>query len=914
MLTLGSLTFTFPAALLGLALLPTLWWLLRVTPPAPKRIVFPPIRLLLALVGREQQSVRTPLWLLLLRLLLAFLLVLAASRPVYDAGRQLAGSGPLLLVVDNGWAAATAWRARQDTLVAMIDAAERDGRGVVLLPTAAAADDDEPLLILPPAKAREAAAALRPQPWATDRNAALRRVGALGGPHMAVVWLADGLGEPGGSAADRALFDRLIALGGVRLILPKPVETAPLLRSDPHEGRTLTVTAMRAATTGELSSPLRLIADDGSTLGRETLTFAANSARARASLDLPAEWQQRLSRLEIEGLRSAGSVVLVDRRWQRRAVGIAVEPGASGDEPLLDQTFYIERALEPYAELRSGAIGELLNRKLSVLVLPDVGRLDAETAARVEAWVQRGGVLLRFAGPRLAAAAGTEPDPLLPVRLRPGDRSLGGPLSWNKGGQLAPFEVTSPFNGLVPGGDITVERQVLAEPTLNEAPHTWARLIDGTPLISGAKLGDGWLVLVHTSANTDWSNLALSGLFVDVLRRIVDLSERGDGRPDASPLAAVETLDGFGRLGPPPKSARPIGAGRLETTVAGPSHPPGYYGRPEARVALNLAPSLPDPRLLAPPPRTVTVAAYDAETGFDPLPWLLAAALLLALLDLAVSLKLRGILTWPSGWRQTPPWGAAILLSLGFLLPVTARAQTVVADGSAPPAALTTRLAYVLTGDAETDRLSAAGLTGLAIVVNRRTAAELAEPVGVHPDRDDLSLYPLLYWPLVEPVQPPSPAAARRLAAYMRAGGTLVLDTRGGRGLADRADLLAFARALDLPRLVPVGPDHVLHRSYYLLADLPGRFTGSTVWVEASGEHVNDGVSAVIVGANDWAGAWAVDAELRPLRAVVPGGERQRELAFRFGVNLVMYVLTGNYKTDQVHLPTILDRLRSEPR
>jgi len=68
-------------------------------------------------------------------------------------------------------------------------------------------------------------------------------------------------------------------------------------------------------------------------------------------------------------------------------------------------------------------------------------------------------------------------------------------------------------------------------------------------------------------------------------------------------------------------------------------------------------------------------------------------------------------------------------------------------------------------------------------------------------------------------------------------------------------------------------------------------------------------VSRVIIGGHDWASAWAVDNAGRPMFPVVPGGERQREMAYRFGVNLVMYTLTGNYKSDQVHVPAILERL-----
>ncbi len=112
-----------------------------------------------------------------------------------------------------------------------------------------------------------------------------------------------------------------------------------------------------------------------------------------------------------------------------------------------------------------------------------------------------------------------------------------------------------------------------------------------------------------------------------------------------------------------------------------------------------------------------------------------------------------------------------------------------------------------------------------------------------------------------------------------------------------------------MPPLVPVPPDHVLTKSFYLLHDFPGRWNSGTLWVEPVEDRVNDGVSSVIVGGNDWAGAWAVDGQGRSAYAIVPGGEPQREMAMRFGVNLVMYVLTGNYKSDLVHVPAILERL-----
>ena len=125
---------------------------------------------------------------------------------------------------------------------------------------------------------------------------------------------------------------------------------------------------------------------------------------------------------------------------------------------------------------------------------------------------------------------------------------------------------------------------MIAEPSLDVAERTWAQLEDGTPLITGVRRGDGWVVLVHTTAQPDWSNLPLSGLFVDILRRIVGLATGGGARTAAASLPPLETLDGFGRLQPPPPGTRPIDGPQLSRIAVAPGRPPGFYGTPEART------------------------------------------------------------------------------------------------------------------------------------------------------------------------------------------------------------------------------------------------------------------------------------------------------------------------------------------
>lgn len=888
MLTLGSLGFAAPWALSALGLLPLLWVLLRLTPPAPVQVIFPPLRLLMGLRAPEETSARTPLWLLLLRLTLITALILAAARPVLDAGHLLRGQGPVVLVVDNGWAAARDWAARRAFLERLVAEAARQERPVALIPTARRDAGTPHLELLDPDTARDRVRSLVPKPWGTDRATAMAVLADLpDGPPGHGIWIADGL--DGGHAYETAAALR--RLGAVGFAAAEGV-SALVLRSPENTGKTLEVPVERANAKGMREEWIRAFSADGQLLTRERVTFADGARHAKARLALPLEMRNRLARLDIEGEETAGAVILVDERWRRRPVGLVV-PEDAGGGPLLSAGHYLRRALEPFTEVRRGSVGDLLKRELAVMVLADPEPMTETETKRLGEWVEAGGLVLHFAGPRLARGVGKKSG-LFPVRLRFGARAMGGALSWRKPAKLAPFSKGSPFHGLAVPGDVTVRRQVLAEPAPDLNERTWARLGDGTPLVTADRRGDGWIVLVHTAADPSWSSLPLSGLFVQMLRRVLDLPRGVVSHAGGPPLKAVQLLDGFGRLGVPVAGGRAILAEVFGRTPAGPATPPGLYGEGKTLRALNLGPSIPKlEKISALPPGVEHLGLSKAEEQ-DLRSWLLAVALTLALMDMAASLALRGLLR--RGWVA----GAVLIL----LVP-TASAD----DAAFVAATRDTRLAYVLTGNDRIDETSRAGLFGLGVVVNRRTAVHLAEPVGIDPESDELAFYPLLYWPLGEDMISLTEAGAAKVRSYLRNGGLILFDSRGtaeagGDALANLAD------ELGIPPLIPLPDGHVLRRSYYLLRQVSGRWAERPVWVERSGERVNDGVSPVVAGDLDWGGAWAVDDGLRPLFPVVPGGERQREMAYRFGVNLVMYALTGNYKADQVHLPTILKRLR----
>ncbi|HER20163.1 MAG TPA: DUF4159 domain-containing protein, partial [Chromatiales bacterium] len=503
---------------------------------------------------------------------------------------------------------------------------------------------------------------------------------------------------------------------------------------------------------------------------------------------------------------------------------------------------------------------------------------------------------------------------LVPVDLRSGGRTLGGAMLWTEPVRLAPFAQASPYEGLEIPPDVQVSRQVLAEPSLDLPSKSWARLQDGTPLVTAERRGDGWLVLVHTTANPDWSNLALSGLFVQMLERTVAMSSGVAGdEAGERPLPPIEVLDGYGRLEGASSAVVPIDSSEFAEARPGPRTPPGYYGTDKSRRALNLGPTV-GPLSPIALPDSVAVTPFEMAAELSLKPWLLAAALILLLIDTLASLAMRRI----SGrvLRGAPATAGALIVAVMIAAaPRDAAAQEGGdADTFALEATLSTRLAYVVTGVESLDSVSEAGLAGLTTVLNRRTAVEAESPVGVDPADDELAFFPLLYWPISEDQPPLAPDTAAKLNRYIENGGTILFDTRDGNYAGagpgpGEQHMRMLARGLDIPRLIPVPVDHVLTKAFYLTQDFPGRWAGSSVWVEQAGERQNDGVSRIIVGGNDWAGAWAVDSSGVPMFPTVPGGEAQREMAYRFGVNLVMYTLTGNYKSDQVHVPAILERL-----
>ena len=875
----AALSFVTPLALWALLALPLLWWLLRLTPPSPRRQIFPALALLRDLPPATQTPAHTPWWLLLLRLAILALLILGLARPVSAPPAGLPGQGPLLFVIDNGWSTGTIWPRWQEYLDNLCQQAGREQRTLMLLPTAPARHRGT-LSLTGPVPAQTACQYLpqiKPLPWPTDHASAQRLLqqemdaGHIPG-NTQIIWLNDGNYD----AATENFYGWIQQNGLAKLYQTQ----RPLyLLRPPAQSRAkdLGVTVERAAT--GVAAQITVEARDwaGRVRGNGIAHFTAQDKTAAATIPLPGMLRNQIARLDITGQNNAGGVLLLDDSFARHHVGLIGDETGQSNQPLLSSLYYLDRALTDHNTVQTGSPAALIAAHVPVILNAADRDLTALEHDQLAQWIDQGGVLAQCAGPALT----TEDSALLPVVLRADTRNLGGALSWEQPQKLQPFPPKSPFSGLSLPADVTINRQILADPVSLLPDSSWALLTDGTPVVTGAAHGRGFTVLIHIPCYPTWSNLPLAGLFVQMLDRLVALGVAG-AIPDATaPLLPWRVLDGFGVLQSPAADQTALPLAAQNNFSPNPEQPPGYYGPTAGRRAFNLGPPL--AALVAFQPHVAEELALQ-NPGQEWRPLLLTLAILLFLADLLLALFLRGLFR-----TLLPHAGATLLLCLLF---PAAGAAANAGDGVAMTEK--TWLGVISNGAGDQESTAMMGLTALTGRVLQKTALDDIGIAKVDLENDDLSFYPFLYWPLAQDPRL-SAAAQQKLQKYFAHGGMALINLTGQ--LEHNPALTAAGIAL--PPLQPLPADHPLLRAFYLLKDCPGRLSDGAMWTERDVSSRQDGVPAIFAGNRDWAGAWASGSW---------GSARADELAMRCGVNLIIYALTGNYKTDQIHVQSILER------
>ncbi len=342
------LTFTAPWILTALALLPVIWWLLRLTPPRPREIRFPPTRLLIGIDQHEETPQRSPWWLTLLRLLMAAILIIALAGPIWRSSEPLeTGEGVLWVLVDNGWTSAKGWTAQVNAAEQILSEAEQSGQPILF--AASAEGPGQSFTPEAATTALEKLRALEPRPYPPQRaelSIGLRKA-AQETPPGAVIWLSDNTSTKGSFLADLAQIS-----GTAPITVLTGLDTPMGLKDLNNDADALSLTVVRHPDQRLGSATLQALDLKGLVLGEVQANFDAGTTETQARFELPSELRNDIARVEITGEAAAGAVQLVDDSWRRRTVGLISGQSGDLDQPLLSPLYYLERALAPFSDIR----------------------------------------------------------------------------------------------------------------------------------------------------------------------------------------------------------------------------------------------------------------------------------------------------------------------------------------------------------------------------------------------------------------------------------------------------------------------------------------------------------------------------------------------------------------------------------
>ena len=932
--------FGAPSLLFFLLALPAIWWLLHVTPPAPTRETFPPLRLLLKIANGQETPNRTPWWLLLMRLFMVGLVIFAFADPIWRPSKTvLTGQAPLALVIDNDWQSVHDWEKRVNVADDLINQAKKAKKAIYIVATAD--NDNQDIRPLDSEEATKLIHNLRPLPLPVHRVSVFAKLAeALKSDHADIAYLSNGLQ----TLEDGEAFSQLMSLANNNILLfESDISALTGITSAKNESGALAVDLIRAKGEGEKNLTLAAYDREGRLIGDTESRFEDGETSTISAFNLPLELKNDIAAIKVSGQNDAASTYLSDSRNHVLRVALFATSSQEMTQPLLSPLYYVTKALEGHDEMImasgrnfSDDVTKLIAQNPSTLIMGDVVNMPKDAQEKLTRFVENGGTLIRFAGENLAGSE--TDDPLLPVRLRHGERQMGGAMSWATPQKLAPFPEKGIFAGLPFPDDVTVSRQILAEPSAELFDHTWLSLADGTPLITAAARGKGLLVFVHTSAAPSWSTLPLSGFFVDMMQRLADMSGKtianATSQPDDENFVRQpwQVIDVNGALVPAPSTVAPLVLNDETPALPSFNHPPGFYGPKNNLYAVNLLgkDTSFEPLDIGNLSGKVHLMDYSGDVEKHLTGPILGLVILLFAADTLITLCMgkmfgsrRKLLAIIIGFAAVSIFGSISMPEKGLAEKLSPN------DAAMVQSAAKTRLAYVITGIDEIDDTSKTGLEALGQFIQSRTTIDPGAVAGLDLDHDELAFYPIIYWPIDAESPMPTQKSIEKINAYMHQGGTVLFDTQdqiktgmnlNGKNTPNNQRLRDILDGLNIPELEQAPPDHVISRSFYIMPDFPGRYRGSPLWILSSAMggndqrpiHAGDGVSSILITANDLAGAWAHDGKGAWKYPLVPDDQMQRVWAFRGGLNIVMYILTGNYKADQVHVPALLERLGRE--
>lgn len=942
--------FLFPWFLLSFLGLPILWRFLRHNPPKPKKEKFTYFYLL-KFIKKNDKLVEKPfIPLLLLRLFLVSLIIFSFSHPLQKPkALVLKSDNDLLFLIDNSWCEQAHWKEKIEEAYAFFNNLPKDKK-IYFIPTIEDKKIIEKNLKEPDSikSVKNKISSLEVQPLTVNRLEIFQKIAQNFKDHQGsidIIYFTDGLKYQN----DKKAFEILKKLNPKKFIIQQfSGKELYALTNLTQENQSFKVTIKRYLknlnSLKDTNLSLSALDLQGRVIAKTTAQFIRKEKETHAIFSIPLEIRNKVVAIKIDNQMNAGSIFLLGSQYKRNHIVLFSLPLHEIPNPLLSPFYYLAKALEENNDLTylknasfSENISDILLQNPDIIFLDDRILADNENSRKLKNFVENGGTLVRFAGPKLAKSP--EKDILLPIKLRNRTRVLDSNFRMGNALSIERFSSKSPFKEMEIPKDLKIYRQILPQISSEMQERIWIFLDDGTPFLSAKKEKNGWFFFVHTSLNEKWSNLALNNFFIPFLKQLTNLTVSQSSLPSFKKGTSQNTkkekislypwriINKYGDL-TSANDTLPISDIDFDKKDPSFHHEAGLYKYKNDLYPFNLFKEKQNlESIIIPEYFNAEIITNEGKSAKDFLPFLAFLVMIFFLIDYFYNLKkeffLRG--------KITPLFSKFIFLFLSFY--IYNQASPMILDAKALDmveernieAARKTHLAYIITGDEELDETSKLGLESLTEFIIQKTTISPGKVHGLDLEKDDLSFYPLIYWPINAHQKILSKEVIEKINFYMQYGGTILFDTgdqfeKSNFLSQDKTtnasqNLQKILSQLNVPPLGKVTKDNVLSRSFYLMPNFPGLYSASPLWCVSDKDpeqkeflEQRDEVSPLLITANNLAAAWAKLQNGEYKYPLIEDQPRQRLWAFRGGINLILYVLTGSYKSDQYHVKSLLDR------
>ena len=883
-------------ALFGLLLIPIIWIIVKSFPPVPKSYNFSSFFLLDKIEHDAPKNEKTPLWLVIFRIFFFILIVLFFSKPFIKNNSSVTDEKyeKYLIIADTGWSMAKDWHKFKELIQEISQEAEKNKKEILFFHSNLNTYKDLKIFDTSFALSNYLEN-LYPQPLQFTKGSLDKLMQDESIFKKSKVFIVS-------SKFDFQNFNtyykkfNLINNYSNNYYFINPLDTVLIINNIKVTQDEIICEVLRLGKNNfKQNFFLNVETINNEIIYRNKHSIKENENNKIINLSFPTEVFNQIKSIKIVGQNHAGAKYYFDDFSKRKNIAILNDNEFYKESPLLSPVYYLKKSLDSKHNIKVGKIDNIIKQEFSTIIIPETGKILNEHNKQLNDWLLKGGNLIRFSGNSLVQ----EKSNFLPSQdTYSRIRNIEGQLTINNKLFISNFEKDSIFAGLQIPQDIIINKQLIFD-TYSKQVNVLAKLNDNTPLVSMKKFGEGKIILFHIGANNDWSNLPISSLFPDMLNRVL-LFSKNDNSSNLKNLNLNKEIDGFGNLVLPKKIVTLDSFDKLETVKPSYNTPPGQYENNQISIALNLSTNINQHQ--SEKIYTSMLSDYSFVSTKDLSSSILKIILTMFILDILLSIMIKNNLNFSRIFANRNNLLVIVLFFITFI-----KLDNISASD--------TFLAYVKIKNSQINNISENGLETIRNLLITRTSINPKGVIGLDIKSDNIYSYPFIYWPLTKNLLSIKKPEIIKIKNYLDNGGIFFFDiigfSRKNLNLKEKKfqEIRKFLNEIEANELSIIPKGHTLTKSFYLLNKFPGKWDNKILFVENSNLQYKDGVSSIILGFNNWSKAWAVDDNNLPLFPVVPGGERQRELSYRFGINIAMYALTGNYKSDQIHSKSILKRL-----